>query len=169
MQSCKLWHYLCWHRGKVVEDERRAGVEMREGENKEKGCGKKEDKPTHTHTHTRTHTHTLRPEVNEKDYAWPYPVGPVRFISNIKGLSAVSSPIHQCPVWVSVWSESWMEAGSGELKDAGGAVCVCVCVCVCMCVEEGVYLKRERLPGHTGPWHSPPSGIPGCNGSTSPR
>ena len=41
-----------------MEDERRAGVEMREGENKEKGCGKKEDKPTHTHTHTHVHTHT---------------------------------------------------------------------------------------------------------------
>ena len=160
MQSCKLWHYLCWHRGKVVEDERRAGMEMREGENKEKGCGKKEDKPTHTHTHThthtRTHTHTLRPEVNEKDYAWPYPVGPVRFISNIKGLSAVSSPIHQCPVWVSVWSESWMEAGSGELKDAGGAVCVCVCVYVCRrggVSETGTVARAHRPVAFSTVWH----------------
>lgn len=44
--------------------------------------------------------HKLGREVNEKDYAWPYPVGPVRFISSTKGPSAVSSPIHQCPVWV---------------------------------------------------------------------
>lgn len=127
MHSCKLWHYLCWHREKKWRREEKAEVERREGENKEKGVEKKgQTLSSRSLSLTRTHTykHTLHPEVNGKDYAWPYPVGPVRFISNIKGLSAVSIPIHQCPVWVSVWSESWMEAG--ELKDTGGGVCVCV-------------------------------------------
>lgn len=92
------------------------------------------------------HTHTLQPEVNEKDYAWPYPVGPVRFISNIKGLSAVSSPIHQCPDGVSVWSESWSEAESGQLKEFGGGVCVCV-------TETGMVARARRLMAFSIVWH----------------
>ena len=40
---------------------------------------------------------------SERDYAQPHPAGPVTFITNFKGSSASSCPIHQHAVWLYVW------------------------------------------------------------------
>lgn len=145
MHSCKLWHYLCWHRGETWRREKKM-----KGENKERKVW-----------HLGKHTHKLWPVVNEKNYARPPPVGPVRFISNIKGLSARLQPHPSVPCLGYLCGQS----PGRRLGSTGPYQGVCVHVFL----GRGGCLKQERLPGHTGPWHSPPSGIPGCNGSTSPR
>lgn len=72
--------------------------------------------------HLGKHTHKLWPVVNEKDSARPPPVGPVRFISNIKALP-VSSPIHQSPVW-GICVVKALDGGWDLQDHIRGCVCV---------------------------------------------
>lgn len=133
---------------------RSAEAEMKEGgANNENGVKKKRQT---THTNIRQH------EVSEKDYVGPYPVGPVRFILNIKGLCSLSGPFHQSLILVSVWSKFWTKI----LRRAPRRTKV-VCMCVFLSMYRRGHLKQKWLPGHTGLWHSALSGIPVCKRNTS--
>lgn len=135
MHSCKLWNYLMLLRG---EKKRSAEAEMKEGgANNENGVKKKRQT---AHTNIRQH------EVSEKDYVGPYPVGPVRFILNIKGLCSLSGPFHQSLILVSVWSKFWTKI----LRRAPRRTKV-VCMCVFLSIYRRGVFKTEVVAGAHGP------------------
>lgn len=107
MHSCKLWHYLCWHRGETWRREKKM-----KGENKEK-------KVWHLgNTHTNFGLQSmkkimlglLQSGLSDLFPTWTLCPSPAPSISPLFG--------------VSVWSEPWMEAGT--YRTLSGGVCACV-------------------------------------------
>lgn len=109
MHSCKLWHYLCWHKGETWRREKKM-----KGENKEKkGVAFGE-----------THTQTLACSQWRRLCSASSSQACQIYFQHQGTLCPSPAPSISPLFGVSVWSESWMEAGT--YRTISGGVCAFV-------------------------------------------